>query len=321
MSQAGAASEGAEAGVAPIFLALGLQVFQRGWLSSNNVLLRGDGPTALVDSGYHIHAEQTCALLAHALDTTPLDLLLNTHLHSDHCGGNAALQACYPGLRTLIPPGQATAVRDWDEDALTYAPTGQECRPFRFDGLLRPGDHIQLGPCEWGVHGAKGHDPHAIILFQPEHRVLLSADALWENGFGVVFPELEGESAFDDVAQTLDIIEQLNPIVVVPGHGQVFNDVSGALLRARRRLGQFRESPDRHLRHALKVLLKFRLLAWQRIATDALVTWACQTPYMARHMPDGGRATPADRQWVAELVDELQRSGALTRDGLDIVDR
>ena len=37
----------------------------------------------------------------------PLDLLLNTHLHSDHCGGNAALQARHPGVRTLIPPGQA----------------------------------------------------------------------------------------------------------------------------------------------------------------------------------------------------------------------
>jgi hypothetical protein len=33
--------------------------------------------------------------------------------------------------------------------------------------------------------------------------VLISADALWENGFGVVFPELEGDDAFAIVAATL----------------------------------------------------------------------------------------------------------------------
>jgi len=49
-----------------------------------------------------------------ALQGRPLDLLLNTHLHSDHCGGNAALQARYPALQTLIPPGHADYVRVWD---------------------------------------------------------------------------------------------------------------------------------------------------------------------------------------------------------------
>ncbi len=31
---------------------IGATVFERGWLSSNNVLIQGDGPSALVDSGY-----------------------------------------------------------------------------------------------------------------------------------------------------------------------------------------------------------------------------------------------------------------------------
>jgi glyoxylase-like metal-dependent hydrolase (beta-lactamase superfamily II) len=306
---------------AHLFAALGLEVFQRGWLSSNNVLLRGHGPTAIVDSGYHLHSAQTCELVAHALGDAPLDLLLNTHLHSDHCGGNAGLQARYPDVRTLIPPGLAAAVRDWDVDALTYAPTGQECERFLFDALLSPGDRIELGPACWEVHGAKGHDPHAVVLFQPDHRVLLSADALWEHGFGVVFPELEGESAFDEVGETLDIIERLGPRVVVPGHGQVFTDVDQALSRARRRLEQFQKTPERHLRHALKVLLKFRLLAWQRVPLDTLVAWTCQTPFLSRHMPDRGSGSPADRQWVTDLVEELERSGALAREGADIVAR
>ena len=51
---------------------------------------------ALVDTGYATHAPQTLALVQQALGARPLDLIVNTHLHSDHCGGNALLQAAWP---------------------------------------------------------------------------------------------------------------------------------------------------------------------------------------------------------------------------------
>ena len=92
----------------------GVQVLERGWLSSNNVLFLGAQSTALVDSGYCAHAEQTVALVAAALCGRPLDCLVNSHLHSDHCGGNAALQGRWPALQTLIPPGLAQQVAQWE---------------------------------------------------------------------------------------------------------------------------------------------------------------------------------------------------------------
>lgn len=85
----------------------GVTVFERGWLSSSNVLLVDGERAALVDTGYCTHTEQTLALVAKALPDRPLDLVLNTHLHSDHCGGNAALQSHYPELVTAIPPESA----------------------------------------------------------------------------------------------------------------------------------------------------------------------------------------------------------------------
>ena len=72
-----------------------MQFIERGWLSSNSLLLTGPDDTALVDSGYHTHAAQTLALVQHALQGRTLNTLINTHLHSDHCGGNAALQSAY----------------------------------------------------------------------------------------------------------------------------------------------------------------------------------------------------------------------------------
>ena len=298
---------------------IGVTVFERGWLSANNILIHGnDGSSALIDSGYCTHATQTQALVAQALGDRPLDLLLNTHLHSDHCGGNAALQSSYPGLRTLIPPGAAQAVSLWDLDALTFEATGQTCPHFRYDGLLLPGTEIELGTACWQVHGAKGHDPHAIVLFETTSKVLVSGDALWQNGFGVVFPELEGQSAFDDVAETLDLIESLAPITVIPGHGAVFRDVTHALQRARSRLDQFQASPQRHLRHAQKVLIKFRLLEWQRISPTALLDWVMATPYLRDALPAG--SSPDEySDWLEVLLTELENSGALKRtcDGIE----
>ncbi|MEY4711117.1 MAG: hypothetical protein RIS88_567 [Pseudomonadota bacterium] len=303
---------------ASIALPAGVQVFERGWLSANNILFTGDGPSALIDSGYCTHAPQTLDLVARALQGRGLDLLLNTHLHSDHCGGNAALQGAHPSVQTLIPPGHFSQVQAWDAVALTYIPTGQLCPRFRADGVLSPGTMLRLGVQDWQVHAAPGHDPHSIVLFEPASRVLISADALWENGFGVVFPELEGQRAFDEVGLTLDLIESLAPAVVIPGHGSVFTRIDEALAAARKRLEGFIAAPAKHARHAAKVLLKFKLLELQAFSGPALHEWAARTTYLEtvrrRWEPD-----LAPSAWLEGLADDLVRAGAARREGADLI--
>lgn len=298
--------------------ATGITFFERGWLSSNNVLIRGDGPTALIDSGYCIHAQQTCQLVQQSLGQDPLDLLLNTHLHSDHCGGNALLQQTYPAVVTYIASGMAQSVTNWDRVALSYETTGQECPPFHFDKLLEPGTQIQLGSLDWDILAAKGHDPHSCVLFQSQYGILISADALWANGFGVVFPELDGYEAFSHVSETLDLIEKLAPKVVIPGHGSIFQDVDAALQRARSRLAYFVASPDKHLRYAIKVLIKYHLLERQETSMCELMNWAKKTPYLRAHMPhhDSEKAL----QWLASVLIELEHTGSARRIGDRIFD-
>ncbi len=289
-------------------------VMERSWLSANNLLFLGRDATALVDSGYCSNAAQTVALVQSSLGGRPLDLLLNTHLHSDHCGGNAALQARWPAVQTWIPPGQWDQVQDWDPVALSYAPTGQDCPRFRADARLMPGTEVQLGDRAWQVHAAPGHDNHAVLLFEPRARLLISGDALWENGFGVVFPELDGEDAFTEVGATLDLIERLQPITVIPGHGGVFADVPEAIARARRRLAGFEADPVRHARYAAKVLLKYKLLEWQQAPLTQVHAWLAATPYYAR-LHQRYFADRMAGQWTEELVQELIATGAARREG------
>jgi len=205
-------------------------------------------------------------------------------------------------------------VQSWDPEALGFGPTGQCCPEFHFDAVLQPGAQLSLGSGLWQVHAAPGHDPHSVILFAPASRTLVSADALWERGFGVVFPELDGVDAFDEVAATLDLIGALQPEVVIPGHGQPFSDVAGALRVARQRLDDFVASPQRHRRYAAKVLLKFKLLEAQRLTRGDLLVWAGSTDYLQSLL---GALAPGV-QWpeaLDALVQDLERAGAAVRDG------
>jgi glyoxylase-like metal-dependent hydrolase (beta-lactamase superfamily II) len=290
-------------------LPAGVRVLERGWLSSNNILfVDGDQP-AIVDSGYSTHSVLTLDLVRRAFGNTGPTVLVNTHLHSDHCGGNADLQREFPAMRTLIPPGQAVHVSAWDPVALTFEPTGQQCPRFSFDEVLIPGSEVLLGRTHWQVHAAPGHDPHSVVLFEPASRVLISADALWENGFGVVFPELEGVAAFDEVARTLDLIERLDPSCVIPGHGAIFSDAAKALARARRRLEGYVADPTRHAMHAAKVLLKFKLLELQSVTMPECIAWAAATAYFGV-VHERWFADVAMGAWIESLALDLVRSGA-----------
>jgi glyoxylase-like metal-dependent hydrolase (beta-lactamase superfamily II) len=294
-----------------------ITVFERGWLSSNNILLHGrdEEAAALIDSSHCLHAEQTVALVRQSLrDNATLGRIVNTHLHSDHCGGNAALQRAF-GARIVIPPGDADAIARWDEDALSYRATGQRIERFGHDALLRPGESLVVGTRSWQALAAPGHDPNALILFDARDGVLISADALWENGFGVVFPELDGERAFDDVAAVLDLIERLSPHVVIPGHGAPFTDVVAALSRARSRLAGFIADPKRHARHGAKVLLKYHLLEEQQQALPELMAWWSSVPLAQRLWQRWPGPAGTMAVWCEQMVRELAAAGALRLDG------
>ena len=294
-----------------IQLPAGVTFLERGWLSSNNVLLHDSEQAVLVDTGYWTHAQQTEDLIQSVIGTQILNTIINTHLHSDHCGGNAHLQTAYPQVQTRIPPGHFEYVTQWNAEALTYTPTGQHCPPFKALSCIQSGDTFEVAGRQWHAYSAPGHDPHSIILFCHAEGILISADALWERGFGVVFPEIEGLSAFDEVEATLNLIELLKPQLVLPGHGSAFTDVANALLFARARLKGFTASPLKHAIYAAKVLLKFKLLELQSVDIDVFCKWASNCSYFHELHIYFDQTT--FENWTLEMCESLVASGAATR--------
>lgn len=290
----------------------GMQVLERGWLSSNNIVFQDAQRAVIVDTGYCTHGEQTLQLVRHLLKDRPLDAIYNTHLHSDHCGGNRILQQHYPDLLTHVPVAELPRLRQWDRMKLSFEACGQRCDPFHADAVVRPGDRIQLGGMEWEALYAPGHHPYCYLLYCRAHRILISADALWEKGFGVVFPALDGYGGFSEVRDTLDMIEDLSPSLVIPGHGKPFTDVKQALQQAYSRVAYLEADPARNAQNGIKVLLKFLLMERQAIPL-------ADVPRLLQGIPLARAANRnfmnfGDIHLAHWAVTQLQRAGAATID-------
>lgn len=291
-------------------------VIERGWISSNNIVFLG-ADAAVVDTGYTRHADQTVALVRHALGGQALKRIVNTHTHSDHIGGNAALARAYPGVRITIPAGAAEVVRDWDVVALLLEPMGQECERFAFHDTLRAGDTLSLGGLQWQAIASPGHDMESLLLWCAGEGILISADALWGRGFGMLFPALPPASdhagAVAAQRATLATIGDLAPRLVIPGHGAPFADVDAALAYAGAQLDRLESNPAGLMRHAAKVSLAFVLMIEGRLD---LATLGMRLARM-RLVTDVNRALfRLDEASLAEmLAEDLVKSGVAKRDG------
>ncbi|MEP7061210.1 MAG: MBL fold metallo-hydrolase [Betaproteobacteria bacterium] len=295
-----------------------VRVFVRDWLSANNVLLKSEDGHVLIDTGYLAHAPLTLALLASAdgIGAAPLALIVNTHGHSDHVGGNAPIIARY-GCPVAFPANEADAVDRWDGKALLYDYADQRMERFGIDRRIAAGSSASWGDIEWQALAAPGHDMGALVFYSPAHRILISGDALWRNGFGFVMPRAIDPEALPATRATLDLIAALDVEVVIPGHGAPFTDVSAALASAYGRLAAFEADDERTARHALKVVLAFHLLDCRRMPRAALDAYV-DTIGIYRDLNATVLKLSA-AELAHMLVRELELAGALRRDDGDLV--
>ena len=294
-------------------------VLERGWLSANNILFFDGDRATLVDSGYVTHAAQTVDLVGHALCGRHLKTLINTHSHSDHIGGNAALKAAFD-CEIIVPAGLHAAIADWDKDALLLSPLGQQSARFQHDRLIDAGKEIEMGGLNWQALAVPGHDMEALAYYNPEKRILISGDALWENGFGVIFPELLGEA--DGLASTQETLEMLSrlPIdVVIPGHGAPFVTVDAAFERAFRRLGNFRNNIEQLAWHAIKVIVSFAMMEKRQLPKEDFPAFVLSLPFAvdvnARFLNLSGEALVAGVERQLLLVNALHRKDGMITAG------
>jgi glyoxylase-like metal-dependent hydrolase (beta-lactamase superfamily II) len=295
-----------------------MHVFVRDWLSANQVVLRSRDGGIVIDSGYGKHVPLTLALVASrmGLDGAPLAMIVNTHCHSDHMGGNAALGRAY-GCPIAIPAGEVAPIAAWDSRTLLLDYADQRAERFVADVAIEAGSTHVWGDLEWQALAAPGHDMRALVFYNDEHHILISGDALWESGYGFVMPPEIDPDALPATRATLEMIAGLDVRLVIPGHGEPFRDVRAALERAFRRTEAFEADPLRLARHALKVVLVFALLDRERLP---LATMAEYVERIGIYREFNARFFRLPAATLAsQLVDELTRVAAVRSEDGDLL--
>ncbi|MCX5451588.1 MBL fold metallo-hydrolase [Streptomyces nigrescens] len=275
---------------------------------ANLLLLHGRQP-ALVDSGFVGHAEDTAAWArAHAGE---IGLVVNTHWHSDHVGGNALLQARGAAIAAGAPEAEAISRRDPGCCAAEYL--DQPVAPYTVDMSLDDGQVLRLGDTDWEVVRTPGHTPGHLALWQPDERLLVAGDALSDYDVGWVNLALDGLDAATTALASLKRMADLAPRVILPSHGPIPADPTAAFDTALRRAQRLVDDPDGAVWYGARRIFAFALMIRGGIASDEV------EPYLHARawLTDAARLLDLTPEALAtELVAAMLRNRALVlRDG------
>ena len=276
---------------------------QRPFPDANLLFLAGRRP-AMVDSGFVGHASETAAWVR--ARTERLDLVVNTHWHSDHVGGNALLQAAGAGIAASAPDAEAVARRDPGCCVSEYL--DQPVAPYTVDLALHDGEVLPLGDADWEVVSTPGHTAGHLALWQPEERLLVVGDALSDYDVGWVNLALDGPHATVTAVKSLQRLVDLAPRVLLPSHGSIPGDTGAALDKALVRAQRLVDDPDGAVWYGARRIFAYALMIRGGIAMDDV------PPYLHARawLTDAARLlrrTPEDL--AAELVDSMLRNGSI----------
>lgn len=203
------------------WLELGDRVFVRRyafWDQNIGVVL-SDGAALVIDTRMTPRQAQEIRSDLRRLTSLPVEVVVNTHGHSDHAFGNANFRpatiwghvGCGPFIERTGEEQRSRQIRNLPEMA-------DDLRGVVFDVPDRSFDHeavIELGGRRIELrYLGRGHTGHDIVLSVPDAGVLFAGDLL-ENGAVPSF----GDSYPLDWPATVEAIVPLVDRVVVPGHG------------------------------------------------------------------------------------------------------
>ena len=146
-------------------------------------------------------------------------IVLNSHTHNDHVGGNWQFDTVY-GMDTEFTRNSAKGSR---ADAQAEIAAGEICgalpahfdpasyatRPWKISKWMHDGDRIDLGGRTLEIISTPGHTPDAICLFDRANGLLFTGDTYYPGTIWIYRPETDLAA----YAQSLQKLAALQPHV------------------------------------------------------------------------------------------------------------
>ncbi len=113
-----------------------------------------------------------------------LKQIINTHLHLDHCFGNAYLAEHY-GVPTAASVDDEFLGRAVAEQAAMFGVKADEhTKPPVIDRHLGEGDVIEVGAIRLKVIAVPGHSPGGLAFYCPDGDFVIVGDSLFRGAIG-----------------------------------------------------------------------------------------------------------------------------------------
>jgi glyoxylase-like metal-dependent hydrolase (beta-lactamase superfamily II) len=196
---------------------LHLRVFTSGpeGFSVNSTLVYGERDAVLVDTQFvRSDAYRVAAMILESKRN--LTTVYITHGHPDHYFGIAVLKQAFPNAKFVALPATIAAIRNgWEGRLKNWTPEFAFNLPIT--GPILPdeleGNAINLeGEALQVVGGVTGDGPDNSYVWIPSLRAVIAGDIVF-SGAHFTPPKMP-----EDWLKTLNQIEDLKPVTVIPGH-------------------------------------------------------------------------------------------------------
>ncbi|MCP4689951.1 MAG: MBL fold metallo-hydrolase [Desulfobacterales bacterium] len=296
----------------PIEILENLFFIERGWLNANHFVLRGEAPV-LIDTAYIRDFDETERLIT-GLGVNPshVKLIISTHSHCDHIGGNRRIQEMSGCDIAMHEVGKHFMdVRDdWSTWWKYY---NQKADFFHCTRTLEDGETVNVGPHEFQVIYTPGHASDGVVLYHRKEKALLSSDALWENDIPVMTPRVEGSRALFVARESLEKLASLDVRVVYPGHGKPFTDMKTAIAGSAKKIEKLLESRDGVGTELLKKIIVYTVLMHNAVPEKRFFSHLMDT-----HWFKETAALYFNGEYLAkynEITGDFLKRGVLKREG------
>jgi len=234
-----------------------------GGLARSYVISEAEG-LVVVDVGSIGTAEDVAIFIKRLPGRSLQDVkcIVATHFHIDHIGGiGRLLKKCLPDTVVLFHflvdhylkrQRTISRLKNWLTGFLSAAVFStryaRKCAHFRFEsfaGIPHPQDRIRFintepsVPCKlnfggWEILATPGHTEDSLSLYNAASGELICGDLILnfkKNGTGYLNPFCWNREAVENSYQNL--IQKVDAKTIYPGHGEIINNGSNALLKVR----------------------------------------------------------------------------------------
>ncbi len=281
--------------------------FERKFPSANMIIVKDRLPI-LIDTGFGSDVKDTEQLITGAgVSPEELHLIVNTHYHSDHVGGNSYFQKNY-GIRIATHKWEADLINACDQEACSAGWLDQPVEPYRVNIKLSDNDEIQTESRILKVLHTPGHTLGHISLYDPDDEILICGDLFHKNDIGWLNIFREGVSSIQRSLESLDRLSKLRIGQAYSGHGPQIDNPLASIDAARSRFEKWIQAPDKISWHACKRIFSFTLIIKNGLAREEIDEYLLKCGWFQDFARYSFQLQP--EEFIPILLDEMIRSGA-----------